>query len=467
MHPNDTAPPIDGGYAGFLTQKTIVAPATGMDIDPNDVHPSLFGFQRDIVQWSLRKGRAAVFADTGLGKTRMQLEWARLTGEKTLVLAPLAVAEQTVREAMSIGIDARYAKDQSAAERITVTNYDRLHRFDPSAFGAVVLDESSILKSFEGSTRTALIAAFRETPFRLCCTATPAPNDIAELANHAEFLGVMSRVEMLAAFFVHDDEGWRLKGHARDAFWRWLASWSMSMKRPSDLGYSDDGYDLPPLSIDSTILPTSYVPDGQLFATGLKGVGDRAAVRKSTMAERVSAAASVVNAEPDEQWLCWVGLNDESRAMTAAIPGAVEVQGSDTSESKAAALASFAAGDIRVLVTKTAIAGFGLNFQRCARMVFVGLSDSYEQYYQAIRRCWRFGQTRPVIARVVLTDLETGIYHNVIRKEREAQEMAGELVRHVAEFERAEIGRYGARTEYAPDVPMRLPRWLTMENGSV
>ena len=450
-------------YTAFLANKAIVAPATGRDVPPDAIHPALFGFQRDLTRWALRKGRAAIFADTGLGKTRMQLEWARLTGERVLILAPLAVARQTVAEAAALGIGLAYARRQADAGNLTITNYEMAGAFDPAAFGAVVLDESSILKAHDGKTRSALIAAFRATPWRLCCTATPAPNDVAELANHAEFLGVMSRAEMLAAFFVHDEAGWRLKGHAREPFWRWLASWGMSVRKPSDLGHPDDGYLLPPLSIDPVIVPVDYAPADRLFFTGLKGVGDRAAVRKATAAERVRRAVDLVAAEPDEQWLIWCGLNDEARALAAAIPGAVNVEGRDAPEAKADALAAFADGSVRVLVTKPSVAGFGMNFQGCARMAFVGLGDSYEQYYQAIRRCWRFGQTRPVTAYVVLTDPEEAIYHNVLRKEREAAAMADELVRHVAAYERAEIAGASGRSEYTPAVPMALPGWLGME----
>ncbi len=449
-------------YVDFLATKAVVVRSSGHEVDPSDIHPSLFGFQRDLVRWSLRKGRAALFADTGLGKTRMQLEWARLTGQRALILAPLAVVRQTVAEAASIGITVTAARSQAEAAPtgITITNYEMLGHFDPSAFGAVALDESSILKNFEGKVRAQLIAAFRETPYRLACTATPAPNDIAELANHAEFLGIMRREEMLAAFFVHDDTGWRLKGHAREPFYRWLASWAMSLKRPSDLGYSDDGYALPPLEITASLVPTTFSRPGELFATTLKGIGDRAAVRRETLTERVKAAADLINAEPDEPWIAWVGLNDEGSELAARIPGAVLVEGADSPEYKAESIEAFVRGDCRVIVSKVSIFGFGLNLQRCARMVFVGLSDSYEAYYQAIRRCWRFGQERPVHAYIVLTEPEEAIYANVCRKQREAEATAAELVKHVAAFERAEIGNVGRKEDAPHGQPMRLPAWL-------
>lgn len=447
-------------YLSFLEAKAPVLPASGIEVTDDQIHPSLFGFQRDLVRWALRKGRSAIFATTGLGKTRMQLEWGRLTGERVLFVAPLAVAQQTVREAAVLGIDLVYARSQEDAAPMTITNYEMVDRFDADRFGAVVLDESSILKSHDGKTRTRLIEQFSRTPYRLCCTATPAPNDTAELANHAEFLGILSRVEMLATFFVHDERSWRLKGHAREPFYRWLASWGMSVQRPSDLGYDDGDYELPPLSIRPVILPTEYTPPGQLFATTLKGVGDRAAVRKQTIAERVSVSVELIQAEPDEPWVVWVGQNAEGVAMQAAIPGSVNVEGSQSPEEKADALMRFVAGSIRVLVTKPSIAGFGMNFQHCARMVFVGLGDSYEQYFQSIRRCYRFGQTRDVHAYIVLTEPEETIYQNVLGKEREAQTTADELVKHVGAYARAEIGQARHQIDYEPTAPMRLPEWL-------
>lgn len=449
------------GYTDFLASKMIVAPTVGMEIAEEDVNPKLFPFQRDLVRWALRKGRSAIFADTGLGKTFMQVEWARLTGESTLILAPLAVAHQTVAEAEKLGVEITYARNQSEAGKLTITNYERLDSFDPSQFGAVVLDESSILKSFDGRTRGNLIKRFQATRWRLCCTATPAPNDIAEIGNHAEFFGLMSRAEMLATFFVHDNRRWLLKGHARRPFWRWLASWGMTVRKPSDLGYEDEGFALPHLFIEPLIVEAEWKPEGQLFAAGLSGITERGEVRRSTAEARVSAAAEIVNRESDEPWLVWCGLNAESEALTRAIPGAIEVKGADKPETKADALMGFANGSIRVLVTKPSIAGFGMNFQRCARMVFVGLGDSYEQYYQAIRRCWRFGQTRDVRAVVVVSDVERTIYENVLRKEQDAQQIQAEVVANVGEFERAEIQAVHARDDFKFETKMEVPAWLT------
>jgi superfamily II DNA or RNA helicase len=439
-------------YHDFLTTKRIIAPPVGPSIIAADVHPMLFPFQRDLVQWSVRKGRAALFADTGLGKTLMQVEWARLIGERTLIIAPLSVARQTVREAAKIGVTVQYVRSQAevTAGSTFITNYELIDHFDASEFGAVVLDESSILKSLDGKTRQRLTDMFEDTPYRLCCTATPAPNDIAEIANHAEFLGVMKRSEMMAAFFIHEHEKeqqWRLKRHGDEAFYRWLASWGMSIRYPSDLGYADDGYKLPPLTVSPLWVDSDFIPDGQLFFTELKGIQDRIKVRKSTLQDRVNAAAEMVNAS-SEPWIVWCGLNQESDELAKAILDAVVVEGSMSPDEKAKRLEAFQDGTHRVLITKPKIAGFGMNFQHCAHMVFVGLSDSWEAYYQCIRRCYRFGQTRPVEAFIVLSTAEEGIYLNVMNKETEAKTMAAKLIDHIQAFEKQEIAGLQNRENY-------------------
>ena len=463
--------PREGGgvsatYSEFLAGKRRVVSDAGRVVDPGSLHPSLFGFQRDLTLWALRKARAAIFADTGLGKTRMQVEWARLTGERALILAPLAVAQQTIREAAEMGIEVVYARHQDeAADGITITNYERLERFDPAAFGAVVLDESSILKAFSGATKKLLVEMFAATPWRLCCTATPAPNDIEELCNHADFLGWMKPSEMRSTFFIADSRGefmrYRLKRHAREAFYRWLASWAMAVRLPSDLGYEDGAFVLPGLQVAPHFVKAEYRPEGRLFATELHGVTEQATVRRATMDARVARAVALVAAEPLEPWLIWCGLNDESSALTAGIPGAVEVRGSDHPDDKAERLLDFAEGRSQVLVTKVDIAGFGLNFQRCARMAFVGLGYSFESYYQAIRRCYRFGQQRPVVAHVVLSEIERGIFDTIILKERQAAELSGGLLAEVRDYERAELfaGTTSADT-YEPREALALPAWM-------
>jgi hypothetical protein len=422
-------------YADFLARKHRTAPDVGTGVPPADVHPLLHPWQARIVAWAARKGRAAVWADTGLGKTMMQLEWARLSGRRSLIVAPLAVCQQTVREAARLGIDARYLRDDDRSAPVTVTNYEMADRFDPAHLDAVVLDEASILKQSDGKTRTRLIKHFAPVRARLACTATPAPNDPEELTSQAEFLGVMRRVDMLAAYFVHDDNGWRPKGHARLPMMRWMASWAIALRRPSDLGYPDDGYALPGLDIRTHLLDAEpLLDDGQLFATRavLGGVGGRAAVRRATLAARCAKAAKLVDAEFTEPWVLWCGLNDEARALAKLIPGAVNVEGAWTPEDKAQAFLDFADGKTRVLITKPSMGGYGLNWQHAARQAFVGLSDSYEQYYQCIRRSYRYGQTRRVVAHVVLSEAESAIAENIARKEREANDRTDALVAEMA-----------------------------------
>lgn len=416
-------------YEQFLANKRRQVAQVGPTVEAGDVNPILHDWQRQIVVWAVSTGRAAIFADCGLGKTFMQLEWARLIGQTALIVAPLSVARQTAREAAKIGMTVAYVRHQSeiTGPGIWITNYEMVEHFDPDQFDAVVLDESSILKNVDGTTRKALTEKFTSIKYRLACTATPAPNDVSELCNHAEFLGAMPRNEMLAAYFVHDDEGWRPKGHALDAMYRWMSSWAVAIRKPSDAGYDDTGYNLPTLSIVPQIVEVTIAPDDQLFATELGGVGGRAKVRRDTLDARVARAVELVTGDHD-QWIVWCGLNDEADAITRAIPDAVNVSGSLDPDTKADMIEQFQDGKYRVLVTKPAIAGFGMNFQNCHQMAFVGLSDSWESYYQAIRRCWRFGQQHPVDAHIVLSELEQQIAHNIQRKERDASHTSDRLV---------------------------------------
>lgn len=419
-------------YANFLTRKARSFDGAGHAVDVDQVHPLLYDWQREGVRWAVGKGRCALFWDCGLGKTFAQVEWARLSGRRALIVAPLSVARQTVREAARLDIDLSYVRSQPADRPgLWITNYEMVGQFDPASFDAVVLDESSILKNVDGRTRRTLTERLSTVNRRLACTATPAPNDVAELANHAEYLGAMSRAEMLAAYFVNDERDWRLKGHAADAMYRWMASWALAARRPSDLGYPDDGYVLPELSIVPEVVAADVQQAGQLFATDLGGVGGRAQVRRSTLAARCERACEL--ARGGRQWIVWCGLNDEAKTVAEALgDAAVNVEGSWAPDAKAEALEAFQDGEIRVLVTKPSIAGFGMNFQQCSRMAFVGLSDSYEAYYQAIRRCWRFGQTEPVSAHVIVSELEQQIAHNVARKEADAARVTDALVRHMS-----------------------------------
>lgn len=455
-------------YNAFLEAKVKFGRSEGLRVESDSLHPLLKPHQRALAAWALRKGRAAIFADTGLGKTFMQLEWARALGKRTLFLAPLSVAKQTVREAGRIDMELTYARRQDQAARFTITNYEMVEHFDPQAFDAVVLDESSILKATEGVYRNKLNAAFAATPFRLCCTATPAPNDIQELTNHSEFLSLMRRRDVLATYFLHESSdarasGWRLKGHARQAFWRWLASWAMSLKRPSDLGFSDDGYILPPLNVSPVVVETNYCTPGKLFADRLQGITERSAIRRETLAARVEAAARLITAEPAEPWIAWCGLNDEQDAITRDLGDrCISIYGTMSPEEKAEKIEAWIDGAAPVLVSKIAICGFGMNLQRATRQVFVGINDSYEGYYQAIRRSWRFGQSRPVNVYVVISEPERAVYDNVLRKEREAEQMASELVRHVVAFEREELGQaVRSDTGYLAHKAMQMPEWLS------
>lgn len=424
-------------YERFLKQKRLINQYEGIQHEVS-VNSLLFPFQSDIVKWACRKGRAAVFADTGLGKTFIQLEWAKAVSSTCILVAPLSVARQTIREAGKLNLTVNYCRSSADVKPgLNITNYEMIENLDPSLFDAIVLDESSILKSIDGKTKAKLLKLYATTPFRLCCTATPAPNDIAEIANHSEFLGIMSRNDMLASFFVHDDEGWRLKGHAEEAFYRWMASWSMSIKKPSDIGHSDEGYILPPLNIHPVFVRSSYTPEGQLFFTGLKGIQDRARVRKSTIEDRLKAVQGLI--QNGDQYIIWCGLNKESDAVKAMLPDCRNVQGNDEPEEKAKAIEDFQDGKYKVMVTKPKIAGFGMNFQNCNKQIFLGLSDSYEAYYQCIRRSYRFGQKKPVDIFIVLSDHEQEILANVQRKEKEAQRMSQNLIDHVKRYEVDEL----------------------------
>ena len=440
------------GYETFLATKRVIAPPVGFAADRAAFPPSLFPFQADIIAWALRLGRAAMFEGTGLGKTIQQLVWsdqvcrhtaADPNGGRVLILAPLAVAQQTVREGRQFGITVTYCRDQSdVRDGINITNYERLHLFDPAVFAGVVLDESSILKSYDGKTRTQIIEAFAATPYRLACTATPAPNDYMELGNHAEFLGVMSRVEMLSMFFVHDGgetQKWRLKGHATGDFWRWLASWAVMLRMPSDLGYDDGAFVLPPLDMHTHTVESVAAPEGMLFAVEAQTLIERRRARKASLSERVERCAAIVATAPDAPWLIWCDLNAEADALVREIPDAVQISGADSADVKEARMLAFATGAIRVLVTEASIAGFGMNWQHCAHVAFVGLTDSWESYFQAIRRCWRFGQTRAVQCHVITSTAEGAVVANIERKERDAAQMAAEMVKHMRDLNSAAL----------------------------
>lgn len=422
-------------YQNFLNTKRVHWAGTGAGVTNADIPTPLYGWQSDVVRWALKKERACIFADCGLGKTFMQLAWADALPGRVLILAPLCVAEQTVEEGRKIGIDVRYAMtaDDGRDSRIVITNYERISKFDPAEFVGIVLDESSILKSFDGKTRTTLIEVFTDTPYRLCCTATPSPNDIAELANHSEFLGLMTRPEFLATWFVHDDTGWRMKHHAVKPFYEWMASWAISFRKPSDLGYNDERFILPELRIIDQVVRMDGPCGETLFPEiSIKGIKGRLSARRGSVESRVARIAEIIAVAPGRsQWLIWCGLNVEADAMVAAVSGARQIAGSNSYQEKTDGIRAFLNGDINVLVTKPKILGFGMNFQQCHQMAFLGLSDSYESYYQCIRRCWRFGQQVPVDVHVVVSEAEKVIVANVRRKEADATCMTDDLLKHI------------------------------------
>jgi len=419
-------------YEEFLRSKQQAAQVSGFD--PGELNPRLKDFQAAIVRWALRGGRRAIFADTGLGKTLMQLEWAsqvaKHTGGNALVLAPLAVAEQTAREAEKFGIPGAAVVESPTDDRIQITNYEKLHKFSPERYTGVVLDESSILKSYMGKTKQAILSAFENTPYRLACTATPAPNDHLELGNHAQFLGIMASNEMISRWFLNDTMeagGYRLKKHAAADFWRWVASWAVSLSMPSDLGFSDEGYVLPPLKVSSHCVDVDITQntEGRLIRVpDMSSTGIHKELR-ATVEERAARVAEIVSAPG--QWLVWCYSDYESDALLAAIPDAVDLRGKHSDEEKKRRLLGFTDGSIRVFITKPKLNGFGMNWQHCNQVAFVGLSYSFESYYQAIRRVWRFGQTKPVDCHIVQAVTEGAIIETVKRKERDFETMRSEM----------------------------------------
>ena len=456
-------------YDDFLHSKQRIPPACGFEMPKERMKPMMFEWQKDITRWALRKGRAALFEDCGNGKTIQQLEFCRAvcnhTGMPSLIVAPLTVGEQTKREAEKFGYTATLCRTQKDVQSgINITNYEMLDHFDPDSFGGVVLDESSILKNCMGKVRTQIIEMFRNVPYRLSCTATPSPNDYMELGNQVEFLGIMSRTEMLATYFTHDGSDtskWRLKGHAEDRFWEWVATWAVVLTCPGDLGYPNDGYILPELVMHEHLVEASTSMDDSLFGWVAKTLTERRDARRMSIRERCAKAAEIVSSDPEEQWVIWCDLNDESALLTSLIQGAVEVRGSDKPDDKAKSLRGFADGSVRYLVTKPSIAGFGMNWQNCHNMIFVGLSDSYEAMYQAIRRCYRFGQNDSVHVHIVTSAAEGAVKGNIERKEAQAELMKKNMVQHTKEILEQDIrGTVRIVIPYDPQVDMLIPSWL-------
>ena len=452
-------------YEEFLSRKAIVDVPTGFD-PKHEINSKLFDFQKDVVKWALRRGRAALFEDCGLGKSPQQLVWAfevmKKTGKSVLILAPYCVAQQTVREGKKFGIEVILAHSQADIKGIGIyiTNYEKLHKFDVSEFSGIVLDESSILKSYDGATRDLIIESFRKTQFKLACTATPAPNDFMELGNHAEFLGVMSRVEMLATFFVHDGgdtSKWRLKRHAQKDFWKWLCSWAVNIRKPSDLGYDDKGFKLPKLNMFEHVVESTQKMDGYLFPLPASSLQERREARKESKEERVQKACELAD---DSQWVFWCNLNSESELIAKELD-AIEIRGSTSEDEREEIAVGFIDGSIKRVVTKPSLWGFGLNLQCCQNTALVGLSDSYEEFYQLIRRFWRFGQKKEVNAHVIISSLEGAVLSNIKRKEKDANRLADEMIKNMADISSAEIkGSIKETITYNPQQKIIVPSFL-------
>jgi DNA modification methylase len=444
-------------YEEFIQGKRRSEVATGHN--PSELNEHLFDFQAAIVKWAVRRGRAAIFADTGLGKTLMQLSWAdevaRNTGHPVMILAPLAVSEQTIEQGASFGIQVdRHTGADVFGPHVYITNYERMDAVNFGSLAGLVLDESSILKSHDGKTRQKIIEAAQGIPYRLSCTATPSPNDFEELGNQCEFLGVMTRTEMLATYFVNDtgDTGtWRLKGWGASKFWEWMGHWAVVLRNPSDIGFNGSRYELPQLQYHEHVVQTEQLP-GELFARPAQTMTERRQAQRNSIEDRCKALADVVNSEPNEPWLIWCHLNDEADLLTSLIPGAVNVQGSDSPEAKTRGLLGFAHGEVRVLISKPKIAGFGMNWQHCARMAFVGLDDSFEKFYQAVRRCYRFGQKRSVQVHIFTAENEGQILANIKRKESNHHEMSANMIEHMKDIMNNELnGQTNIVDEYRED----------------
>ena len=452
-------------HLNFLARK--LQQNTEDGFEPAWMPDFLFDFQQELVEWAVRMGRAALFEDCGLGKTPQQLVWAenvrRKTGKPVLIVTPLAVSFQTEREAEKFGIDAAVSRDGSISAGITLTNYERLEHFDTRAFGGVVCDESSAIKAFDGKRRALVTEFMRLHRYRLLCTATAAPNDYIELGTSSEALGYLGHMDMLNRFFTNklnnsatgryrgQSAEWRFKGHAEAGFWRWVSSWARAIRRPSDFGYPDEGFDLPPLRHRQHTVECERPPEERLFAVEVTGLKEEREELRRTLPERCEMAARLL--DDAERAVAWCHLNDESGLLTRLIDGAVEIAGSDSPDSKEEKLKAFSSGEIRVLVTKPSIAGWGMNWQHCHRMTFFP-SHSYEQYYQAVRRCWRFGQENPVTVDIVTTEGGANALKNLRRKAKAADRMFDALVSHMRDAQ-------SIKRDDSHNTDMEVPEWLS------
>lgn len=456
---------MNENYNTFLDGKVHVG--TNAGFEPLSLPDFLFGFQSRMADWAIRKGRGAILADCGLGKTPMELVWAdnvcRKTGSNVIILTCLAVAQQIVAESEKFGIPARQSVDGTAYPGITVTNYEKLHLFNPKDFAGVVCDESSILKNFDGRRKTEITQFIRTRPYRLLASATPAPNDFTELGTSSEALGYMGHVDMLNKFFKNTMNNsargriqgevikWRFKGHAEDAFWRWVSSWALAARRPSDLGYENGGFNLPKLTHEEHIVEHSIRHEDSLFTLPAVGLLEQRQERRETLVERCEASAEIINRKTEPS-ISWCHMNDEGDLLEKLIPDAVQISGKDSDSAKERKFLDFSEGKTRVLITKPKIGAWGLNFQHCGHMTFFP-SHSFEQYYQAVRRCWRFGRTEPVHVDIITTDGERGVLKNMQNKERQSAQMFESLVRHMSSAK--DIPK---TTTFTND--QEVPKWL-------
>lgn len=465
-------------YTEFLQNKLVAAQAVGFDVTVDDIHPLLFDWQREIVRWALRLGKAALFEECGLGKTLQQVEWARHvvahTGGRVLILAPLAVAHQTVAEGRKVDVPVRYCRSQGEAdlakEQVIITNYDMLHEFQADKFAGVVLDESSILKAFTGATKRMILSMFEKTHYKLACTATPAPNDHLELGNHAQFLNIMQSNEMISRWFINDSMqagNYRLKKHAAADFWHWLTTWAVCISKPSDLGYDDDGFLIPDLRLHSSLVSVDHTrafADGRLFIDGTVSATAMWSEKRATAGDRCQRAREIV-AESQEPWILWCDTNDESDRLKALFPHAVEVRGSDTIRAKEDKLNAFSSGQALQIITKPDIAGFGLNWQHCHNQIFVGVTYSFEKTYQALRRSWRFGQTHPVDAYLIYAESEGSIMQTIREKQAAHADMQRNMNTAMGESGLSLRTDHRAAYDYKTNVSIELPAWMRTKSS--
>lgn len=459
-------------YKEILESKKESIVYSGFDITEDKLNSKLFPFQKAIVKWALKKGRCALFEDTGLGKTIQQLEWANqvhlFTNKPVLILAPLAVSKQTRQEGIKFGYEVNLCEnDEDVVNGINITNYEKLHKFNTDKFIGVVLDESSILKSFTGKTTQEMINQFKFTQYKLCCTATPSPNDFTEIGTHSEFLNVMRRAEMLSMYFINDashGHGWRLKHHSVNKFFEWIATWGMMISSPKDIGFEEDGYNLPNLNLN-TIVVNSKKEDNCLFGVKLaETLQERRDARKLSLTDRVNKTKEIIDNNKMENCLIWCNYNDESISLSKTINNSYEIKGSDAPEHKEYGLLGFANNEVKYLISKPSICGFGMNWQNCNNMIFCGINDSFEQFYQAIRRCWRFGQRKEVNVFIIISEKEKSILNNIIEKQKNHNLLRNEMIKVMSSILKSELKEISYNSDYYnPIIEMKLPNFLIIK----